>query len=193
MAMIYRLLYLLTLCLSFSFTACTGDDGDVPADAGEDASTAADVGDDATPDGSDPSDVAEAGAFEIGTNCVEDATPQGFLPITEGGEVPLTWGVQGSWMVVMAFRTHDMFEGVFDVRAEITIDGRKVGEIWYEAQESFPGGDGWDYYYSLFLAIDLSDPPPRGTPAHVVMTVTDEDGTTATREHDVVIGEADGP
>jgi hypothetical protein len=85
-----------------------------------------------------------------------------------------------------------MFEGVLDVKADIAIDGVDSGNIWLEQQETFPGGDGWDYYYSLFLALDVADPPARGTPAHISMEVTDEDGTTAKREYDVIVGDTSG-
>jgi len=181
-----RALPLLVLLLALSF-ACSspstpGDDGGMPMTA--------DTGTDSTPN---PSDVATVGELEVGTNDVAQATPDGFVLLDDGDEIPFVFGVQGSWMVVLAFRTHDLLDGGFDVVAEISIDGVESGDIWLEAQETFPGGDGWDYYYSLFLPIVDDEPPAEGTPVHVVMRITDETGATHVRAYDLVAGPADGP
>lgn len=181
-----------TLMLGFALLmgGCGTSDTSEGTDAG-DTSAMEDAGTDmaTSPDG----DEQTQGQFEIGTNPVSQANAEGFKPMNEGVEVPITWGVQGSWMVVLAFRSQEMFEGLFDVRANITIDGVDKGEIWLESQETFPGGDGWDYYFNMFLALDIDgDPPPRGTPAHITMSVTDENGTTAEQAYDVEIGEQIG-
>ncbi len=166
---------LILLSVVAAFAGC-GDGGDASTDS--DAATA---------------DADDTGEFEIGTNTVNEANRDSFTLMTDGAEVPLVWGVQGSWMVVLSFRSQNLIEETFEVVADIAIDGDDVGEVWLTGQETFPGGDGWDYYYNLFLAIDLADPPPRGTPAHIRMSVTDEHGTTAEQAHDVVIGSAEGP
>lgn len=163
-----------------------GNNGNGEADAAMDA--AADMG--GQPDAA--GDAAEAGGFEIGTNVVSMNTPDSYTAMTDGSAVPFVYGVQGSWMVVLAFRTHDMFDGMFDVRASISIDGVDSGDIWLEGQETFPGGDGWDYYYNLFLPIP-DEPPAEGTPMHLTLSVEDMAGTTAELAYDVVAGPADGP
>lgn len=132
------------------------------------------------------------GRFEMGYNVVYQNTPESFTVIEDGAAVPLIWGVQGSWMVVLGFRSQNLVEGAFDIRAEITIDGVESGEIWYELQETFPGGNGWDYYYNLFLAIDQNDPFEAGTPATIQMSVEDEAGNAVEASHEVVIGETVG-
>ncbi len=137
-------------------------------------------------------DMTTESQFEVGYNVVYQNTPDSYTPMSDGTTVPLIWGVQGSWMVVLAFRTQNLIEGLFDIRADIGIDGSDAGDIWLEFQETFPGGDGWDYYYNLFLAIDLDDPPPEGTPATIHVLVEDEDGNVAEETHEVFIGETVG-
>lgn len=174
------------LCITIALCAC-GSEGDPQnTQPGTNNTTSQPTNNDTT---ADMDEVVE-GEFEIGTNSASQA--DSFVPLIEGEEVPLVWGVQGSWMVVLAFRTHDLFEGMFDVRANISIDGVESGVIWLEFQETFPGGDGWDYYYNLFLAIDVIEPPPRGTPARIEMSVIDENETMAAEAFDVLIGETVG-
>lgn len=174
------------LCVALLLVGCAPNDASSP-DAELDAAQRSDSGSDAT---DSEAGGTGAGELQIGTNPAYEAMPQSFTPMSDGAEVPITFGVQGSWMVVLAFRTRDMFEGQFDVVGEITIDGVQAGRLWLELQETFPGGDGWDYYYNFFLAIDHE--PARGTPTHILVRVTDEEGATAQREHDVLIGPADG-
>lgn len=140
------------------------------------------------PDG----DRGEEESFEVGYNVVGQNTPDSFTVVEDGAAIPLIWGVQGSWMVVLGFRSQNLVEGAFDIRAEITIDGVASGDIWYELQETFPGGNGWDYYYNLFLAIDQNDPPEAGTPATIQMSVEDGAGNAVEATHQVVIGETVG-
>ncbi len=178
----------LILCAA-SFVGCgTSPPDEKPdvgiADAGPDMSGETDTG--PNPSGNDAADPVEDGELEVGYNVAFEASPDDFVPLADGDEIPITFGVQGSWMVVLAFRTHDLFEGEFDVVGEVTIDGEEVGRIWLELQETFPGGDGWDYYTNLFLAIDYQ--PDRGTPVHVLMRVIDTDGNEFERELDLLIG-----
>ncbi len=183
-------LIMILLGVALCLGAC-GSGEDSPEDGGNDNNAMlSDAGDDAT-SADMGGDAETVGRFQIGTNPLNEANPDGFMPFSEGTAVPFVYGVQGSWMVVLAFRT-DMIEGMFEVRANITIDGVESGNIWLEQQQTFPGGDGWDYYYSLFLAID-GEPPPEGTPVHIGMTVTDENGTTAEQEYDLLAGSTDGP
>ncbi len=169
----------------WAVVGCSAESGPVVGDAG--TTIVPDAADDAA-----TADLADIGAFQIGTNGVFEATPQNFVPMVDGAEQPFTFGVQGSWMVVLAFRTHDVIAGPFDLVAEISIDGVPSGNIWFEGQETFPGGDGWDYYYNLFLPIDDDDPPAVGTPLQILMRVTDESGAEAEQTHDVLAGPANG-
>lgn len=167
--------------------ACGSDTADGTSEPTSDNQT--DAGADASPN-PDPDATPEEGAFEVGTNTVNQNTRESYTPMTEGAEVPLNFGVQGSWMVVLAFRTNNLIEGEFDIRADISIDGVESGSIWLEFQQTFPGGDGWDYYFNLFLALTVDDPPARGTPATISVTVEDEFGTVAEEVTNVLIGEA---
>lgn len=173
------------LLLAIALVSCSGDDG--PEPTREVSNNVADVGVEDT-----SSDTNEEGEFEVGVNEVFQNTPDSYTTIMDGVEVPLNYGVQGSWMVVLAFRSKNLIRGTFDIRADITIDGVESGDIWLEFQETFPGGDGWDYYYNLFLAIDQNDPPARGTPATIHVLVEDSRGNVGEETYDVFIGEAIG-
>lgn len=185
-----RILAILVLSLTIS---CGSDDTtDNEGANNQQADAGVDAGIDDQSDGSAADVPPPEAEFQVGTNIVYENTPQSFTPIMDGAEVPLNFGVQGSWMVVLAFRTRNLIEGQFDIRADITIDGVESGDIWLEFQDTFPGGDGWDYYYNLFLAIDQNDPPARGTPATIHVSIEDLDGNAADRTHEVLIGEAVG-
>lgn len=178
-----RLLCLLLVCFTLG---CGDDTSPEPSDTSDMSATD-------TPDTTAQPDMGGTvpiEMFEIGSNTVEDATPAGFAPMADGTAVPFDFGPQGSWMVVLAFRDQDILEGEFDVRASIEIDGTAEGEIWLEFQETFPGGDGWDYYFNLFLPIS-GDPPAEGTPMVIQLSVLDGDETLASRTHSVVAGPAD--
>lgn len=168
-----------------ALAGCTASD-DKPADTNN---ARADAGPDATP-GNNASDAGATGELQVGYHVAYESTPDGVVFLEDGMEVPLTFGVQGSWMVVLGFRTQDLFEGMLDVQGEMYVEDVEAGRLWLELQETFPGGDGWDYYYNFFLAIDHQ--PEQGTPARIVVRVIDEDGTTAERTHEVLVGPSEG-
>lgn len=180
--------HLLLILAALAFAGC-GTTAD-PSDDGADMTMS-------MPDGggeSDDDDAAdpETGFWEIGTNPLQMGNPENFTVVQPGSQVPLVWGVQGSWMVILAFRERDMFAETFDVRAEMSIDGVDSGNIWLEQQESFPGGDGWNYYYNLFLALSIDEPAAQGTPAEITMRVTDAEGRDESQTVKVQIGEQVG-
>ena len=181
-------LFALFVCLG---SGCGTSENDAPS-PGDMGMSRVDV---STPDedmGTAPNGTT-VGAFEPGWNVVSENTPDSVTLLDDGEEIPFVFGVQGSWMVVLAFRTRDLFEEPFDIQAEITLDGVDAGDIWLADQETFPGGDGWNYYYNLFLPID-DQPPERGTPVGIVMRILTADGETiAEEEFAMLAGPADGP
>lgn len=158
-------------------------DADAPSTDDTAASDVADTapdGDDAVPSGPD---------FVLGTNVVFEATPGAFTALEDGDEVPITFGPQGAWMIVLSFKARERFGGTFSILGEVTIAGEAAGSLQYAGQETFPGGDGYDYYFNFFLALTRADPPARGTPATVRVRVEDEQtGEVVDVTREVTIG-----
>ena len=117
--------------------------------------------------------------FEVGTNVTGANTPDSFSPLVNGDELNIELGFQGLWMVVLAFRTRDLFQGKVTIIARITVDDEPQGEIGLAKQKLIPGGNDVDYYYNLFLVV--MDPQVSGSEALIKLTVQDD--------HDAVLKE----
>ena len=117
--------------------------------------------------------------FEFGTNVTGANTPDSFSPLVNGDELNVELGFQGLWMVVLAFRTRDIFQGKVTIIARITVDDEPQGEIGLAKQKLIPGGNDVDYYYNLFLVV--MDPQVSGSEALIKLTVQDD--------HDAVLKE----
>jgi len=113
--------------------------------------------------------------FEIGTNLTGANTPDSFALLHDGDELEVELGFQGLWMVVLAFRTRDIFQGTLTIITRIKADGVTQGELGMGKQKLHPGGNDLDYYYNLFLVV--LDPSVGGLPAQITLSVTDEAGT----------------
>ncbi|MGB0590849.1 MAG: hypothetical protein ACPGU1_14305 [Myxococcota bacterium] len=118
--------------------------------------------------------VAPEPFFEAGTNVTGANTPDSFSPLVNGDELNIELGFQGLWMVVLAFRTRDIFQGKVTIVARITVDEEPQGEIGLAKQKLIPGGNDVDYYYNLFLVV--MDPQVSGSEALIKLTVQDDHG-----------------
>jgi hypothetical protein len=128
----------------------------------------------------EPEDVAEPEPlFELGTNITGANTPDSFSPLVNGDSLNIELGFQGLWMVVLAFRTRDIFEGKLTIIARITVDDEPQGEIGLAKQKLIPGSNNVDYYYNLFLVV--MEPNVSGSEALIKLTVQDD--------HDAVLKE----
>ncbi len=187
--------------------AAIGDDGaaaDSAADAAPSADADPDAGADAggkdaagSPDegGADgmadaPAGDADAGPkpdpyFALGSNVTGEATPASFHELHDGDELAIEYGAQGLWMVVLAFRTRDLFEGRLTLIARISVGDDELGQFGIAKQETVDGGDGFDYYYNFFLVVD--DETVTGQVGHIELSIKDDVGTEFETTLDVLL------
>tara|TARA_B100000530_G_C15854329_1_gene446632 strand:+ start:58 stop:657 length:600 start_codon:yes stop_codon:yes gene_type:complete len=110
--------------------------------------------------------------FELGTNVTGANTPDSFSPLLDGDELNIELGFQGLWMVVLAFRTRDIFKGKVTIIARIRVDDELQGEIGLAKQTLIAGGNGLDYYYNLFLVV--MEPSVAGSQAEIEFSAQDQ-------------------
>jgi hypothetical protein len=173
---------LLVLLLPFVALACDSDGGaaleeiaDISA-GGEDSDSA-----DSAEDTPSTSDVEEEDpSFVLGVNITGQSIPGSFSELPEGDELLVEYGPQGLWMVVLAFKTKDLFDGLLLIKAAVESEGMLQGEFTMTGQEIIPGPGGYGYFYNFFLVV--SDPEVAGSPGVVSFSVTDTAGVT----HEVV-------
>ncbi len=159
----------LLLALLIALAGCEGE-GAAPAD---------EVSDDAK------GDAAVQETFVLGVNVTGENKPAFFTPLPEGADLTVEYGPQGLWMVVLAFKTRDVFTGRLHLLAEIRADGKQLGLLEMGKQKLVPGGDGWDYYYNLFLVVEGAD--LDGQAAEITLQVEDEAGAKVALAHPVVL------
>ena len=125
-------------------------------------------------DGPAPDDIPEPvvePVFELGTNVTGANTPDSFTALADGDELNIELGFQGLWMVVLAFRTRDIFDGDVTIITQIGVDDIVQGELGLAKQKLHPGGSGLDYYYNLFLVV--MDPTVAGATGQITLEVYD--------------------
>lgn len=120
------------------------------------------------------SDVADA-PFTLGTHPQRASSPDMWRPL--GSELDVELGGQGSWMVVLGFRTRAFFSDRVDINAVITLPERELGSLSLTRQRLLPGGDGYDYFYDFFLVVDVFDITVDGREATLTFSVSSEDHT----------------
>ena len=121
------------------------------------------------------SEVAEmTPVFEFGVNTTGTNTPEHFSLLNHGDSLGVELGFQGLWMVVLAFRTRDIFTGDLTILTSIQVGDDEQGVLGLARQRLIPGGDGLGYYYNLFLVV--REPEVAGSEAVVTLDVTDEQG-----------------
>ena len=119
----------------------------------------------------------------MGTNVTGANTPDSFSLLVDGDELNIELGFQGLWMIVLAFRTRDLFQGQITIITRIWVDDDMQGELGLAKQTLHPGGEGLDYYYNLFLVV--MDPTVAGEMGTIKVTVSDEYGAEIERSLDV--------
>jgi hypothetical protein len=175
---------LLTFLVGLATLGC--DSGGDPSPDTPDSSTTGeegkegvdDVGPDPAPDArSDDADVEDAEPpFVLGVNITGQSIPGSFTELPEGDELLVEFGPQGLWMVVLAFKTKDLFEGLLLIKAAVESEGVLQGEFTMTGQQLLPGPGGYAYFYNFFLVV--SDPNVAGYPGLVTLAVTDATGYT---------------
>lgn len=157
-------------------TAAHGDATAEPADAAQ----SVDAG---------PEDIAEGPAevpeFVLGINVTGTNQPEFFDPLPEGGELNVELGPQGLWMVVLAFKTRHLLEPPVQIITSIHVDGVQQGKLGLAKQKLQYGGDGYDYFYNLYLVVD--DPSVAGQAGQVEIEVQDDQGGYVLETREVVL------
>lgn len=130
--------------------------------------------------------------FELGQNPQFESSPSDYTPLSDPASLTLEFGAQGSWMTVLAFKTQGIFTSNVTVTARMELadsNTTRLGELNLEDRPLTFGGDGFDYYFSFFLAITIPDSQPSvdGQPAHLSFTVVDGEGHSVERELDVTL------
>lgn len=167
---------ILPLLVGIGLLACGDDTSSSPVG---DAGSAPEIVTDAweTVDTADVTDmeVVEEPALILGVNEVLQKHPSAFTPLEEGDPVEIELGgFNGLWMMVIAFKTRGYFPGRVIVFADVSVDGQEISSLSLSKQSLEPGGDGWDYYYDLFLI--ANDTSVGGQEAQVDLTVRDYEG-----------------
>lgn len=129
-------------------------------------------------------DTVTPGEFVLGTNVVGANDPTSFSALSEGDALEVQIGFQNLWMVVLAFKTRDMFEGELFLSAELTVGEASQGTLSLAGQKPTAGPGGWFYYYNFFLVVD--DPGVGGQPGQIHFVAHDDHG----HEHAVTLGVA---
>ena len=135
----------------------------------------------------DDDGVRPEGAFELGVNETGRNTPEYYAPLPDGAELLVEFGPQGLWMVVLAFRTHDLFTPPLFLRSRVVLEGELLGELVLAEQVLQMGGDGWDYYYNLFLVVGVETMDVDGQPATLDVVVQDAAGHEVSMRRAVIL------
>ncbi len=170
--------------LAWATAACDGETSSAANDASGDILEPSPADDGSAPEvsGTNPEiDVpALQGEFVVGVNETGRNTPEYFRELPEGADLTMEFGPQGLWMVVLAFRTHDLIQAplFLDGKVELVEGAELLGRLQLADQPLFPGGDGWDYYYNFFLVVAVETRDVAGDQADITLNVRSAEGTT---------------
>lgn len=137
-----------------------------------------DVNPDVTPESDAAAEVFKP-PFIIGVNPTGIEDPTLFVPLAEGGEVKIEFGFQGLWMVVLAFKTQGVVDGLVTLFAKVSTADETLGEFGIAKQVLTHADDGFDYYLNLFLVVNGEFGEPHeyaGQEAWVELAAEDGDG-----------------
>lgn len=153
---------------------CDADDPASPQDIGEATDDAWLEPTDATDGGAPDAQDLTGPKLIVGTHVAGLGSPEVFKELHPGDELEIELGTQGSWMVVIAFKTRDLFESKIQIECALTTGGDALSALAIGGQELVPGGDGWHYFYDLFVIIDDDLVPGlAGSSATITSTVRD--------------------
>lgn len=149
--------------------AVAGCDAGGGVDAGgatdpADDTAAQDAAGDTAPDGASDAPIADAAdtdatpaqPFTPGLNPAGVHDPTQFAPLVDGQDLAIELGGQGLWMVVTAFRTRGIFEGLVTVETELRSGDALVNGLGLAGQTLEREDDGFDYFYDLYLVVDAA-------------------------------------
>jgi len=112
----------------------------------------------------------------LGTNIPGQTGPDAFLHVEPGGSLPIVFGFQGLYMVVLAARIPDL-PGV-PVKGNFTLemDGALVNDSKYNKSRAFEvGGDGYQYFFDIWIIVDdLTSYLGKEGTIHVELFTSDE-------------------
>ena len=128
-------------------------------------------------------ETSEEPVFELGTNLTGANTPDSFTLLNQGDELNIELGFQGLWMVVLSFRTQNIFKGKLTIITQIDVEGETQGELGLAKQKLIPSGGSLNYYYNLFLVV--MDPSVSGQVGNITLSVSDEHGALVEESIDV--------
>ena len=84
----------------------------------------------------------------LGTNIPGQTGPDAFLHVDPGGELPIVFGFQGLYMVVLAARIPDLPGAPVKGTFTLEMDGVVINDSKYNKARSFEvGGDGYQYFF----------------------------------------------
>ena len=93
--------------------------------------------------------------MELGVNVTGNSTPDSFSPLLDGGDLFVELGFQGSYMVVLAFRTKGFVsDGKVNLLVSLSVDGDVKANLKYKKKSLLPGPDGFQYFYNIFLVTE---------------------------------------
>jgi hypothetical protein len=113
-----------------------------------------------------------------------------FTALEEGDALQVELGFQGSWMVVLAFRTRNHpLPLLLDVETRLLVDGEERASTHYRAKKLESEADGYDYFYNVFVVTcDFAD--YVGSEATVALTLYSLAGETLLESTQSVLLEA---
>ncbi len=115
--------------------------------------------------------------FELGTNITGVSVPGSFSPLSPGDDLFVELGFQGSYMVVLAFRTQGYHDGEkVNLLVSLSVDGMERAKLKYNKKKLLAGGDDLDYFYNIFLVTEdyLEYVDQEGTVSIELLTLDDE-------------------
>jgi hypothetical protein len=111
----------------------------------------------------------------VGTNVTGKNTPADFTALADGDPLRVELGFQGAYMVVLAFKAKGLPKGKVDVAASLVSGATTLGQIKLKGKTPAPGGNGFTYYYNLFVITEGFD-PWLGEPATARVVVSEPGG-----------------
>ena len=97
----------------------------------------------------------EDAVIELGVNITGKSTPDSFSPLLDGGDLFVELGFQGSYMVVLSFRTKGFVsDGKVNLLVSLSVGGNEKAKLKYKKKSLLPGADGFQYFYNIFLVTE---------------------------------------
>jgi len=172
---------LLLLCVGLSFVACGGTeeaDSPISSSSNGEGNPTDNAEEPVSQQAAVPiEEPREDATIELGVNVTGKSTPDSFSPLLDGGDLHVELGFQGSYMVVLAFRTKGFVsDGKVNLIVSLSADGETKASLKYKKKSLLPGADGYQYFYNIFLVTeDYLDYVDSGGQVDIeILTLDDE-------------------